>query len=224
MTASRSDRHTSSGALVLILVDPEHGMPGDWLSRWDEDREDCATVPLGQGDSPNRNAWVTTLGAAIRQTDRPVILVARGLACLAVAWWAALERPLYGDPVAGALLVAPPNVDTANADLRMLGFGPAPKLLLPFPSVVIASRNDPLMDFAGARMLSSFWGSQCIDGGRIGSANGAADLGLWDHGQHALNWLTSTADDLGRSIAHPGKADNVVSLPGQQARGYDLSL
>ena len=30
--------------------------------------------------------------------------MARGLSCLAVAWWAALERPLYGDPVAGAVV------------------------------------------------------------------------------------------------------------------------
>jgi uncharacterized protein len=223
MTIPRSDTQASSPT-ILTLADADHGTPGDWLARWSMDRDDCAPVHLGRTDPPNRNAWITALGAAIRQADKPVILVARGLSCLAVAWWAAMERPLYGAPVAGALLVAPPSVDTANADLRMVGFGPAPKLLLPFPSVVVASRNDPMMDYAGAKRLASFWGSHCIDGGDIGSACAADDLGEWGHGQHALNWLLSAADDLGRPIALSPAGDNVVALPALSPRGYDLSL
>jgi len=224
MSFSPQDTHPSSNPVVLALADADYGLPLDWLQRWEQDHPGMGSVDLGRTVPPSRNAWVTSLGAAIHQADRPVILVARGLACLAVAWWAAMERPLYGDPVAGALLVAPPDVDTANADLGMLGFGPAPKLLLPFPSVVIASRNDPLMDYASARRLSSFWGSHCIGGGEIGSAGAAEDLGAWTHGRHALDWLVSTADDFGRAAQAPFKADNVVAMPGMGARGYDLSL
>jgi predicted alpha/beta hydrolase family esterase len=220
MTTRRSDTRPSLPT-ILALADADHGRSGDWLSRWSTERDNCVPVDLGRTDPPNRNAWATALGAAIRQVDGPVILVARGLSCLAVAWWAALERPLYGDPVAGALLVAPPSVDTASADLRMVGFGPAPKLLLPFPSVVVASRNDPLMTYAGAKNLASFWGSHCIDGGDIGSAGADADLGDWDHGQHALNWLLSTADDLRRPVS---PSSNVVLHPALSPRGYDLSL
>src|SRR3546814_10498312 len=78
-------------------------------------------------DRPHRNTWVNKLNAAIRQADRPVILVAHSLGCIAVAWWAALERPPFGSPVAGALLVAPPDVDTVSMDGRLTAFGPAPK-------------------------------------------------------------------------------------------------
>jgi predicted alpha/beta hydrolase family esterase len=223
MTIHRSDTRPSSPT-ILTLADADHGTPGDWLARWSIERDDCVPVHLGRTDPPNRNAWVTTLGAAIRQADKPVILVGRGLSCLAVAWWAAMERPLYGDPVAGALLVAPPSVDTANADLRMVGFAPAPKLLLPFPSVVVASRNDPLTDYAGAKRLASFWGSNCIDGGEIGSASAEDDLGAWDHGQHALNWLLSTADDLSRPTSLFAAQDNVAPHPALSPQGYDLSL
>jgi predicted alpha/beta hydrolase family esterase len=216
---------STSRSVIMTLADPDHGSPGDWLSRWSEEREGCVSASLGRTDPPNRNAWVTALSASIAQADRPVILVARGLACLAVAWWAAMERPLYGTPVAGALLVAPPNVDTANEDLKTIGFGPAPKVLLPFPSVVIASRNDPRMTHASAKLLASFWGSHCVDGGEIGSADAGADLGAWDHGRHALDWLISTADDLRlTSPSAPDRTDNVVSLPVSQMRGYDLSL
>ncbi|CAN5120159.1 hypothetical protein BH10PSE12_BH10PSE12_11350 [soil metagenome] len=224
MHFNRPDTQNALKPRTLLLADPEYGAVGDWLLRWEDERENAAAISLGRTDPPNRNAWITTLGAAIAQSDRPVILVARGLACLAVAWWAALERPLYADPVAGALLVAPPNVDTANSDLRMLGFGPAPKVLLPFPSVVVASRNDPRMDFAAACLLSSFWGSQCIDGGHIGSAEAAADLGAWSHGQHALNWLESNADGFHRATVAPVQVDNILPMPGQPRQGYDLSL
>ncbi|QUT07480.1 alpha/beta hydrolase [Sphingobium phenoxybenzoativorans] len=223
MTTRRFDTRPSHPT-ILTLADADHGKPGDWLARWSAERDHCVPADLGRTDPPNRNAWATSLGAAIRQADGPVILVARGLSCLAVAWWAALERPLYGDPVAGALLVAPPSVDTASSDLRMVGFGPAPKLLLPFPSVVVASRNDPLMTYAGAKSLASFWGSHCIDGGEIGSAGADADLGEWDHGQHALNWLLSTADDLRRPAGSASTASNVVAHPALSPRGYDLSL
>jgi predicted alpha/beta hydrolase family esterase len=181
-------------------------------------------VTLGRADGATRNVWVSTLAAAIDHSDQPVILVARGLACMAVTWWAALERPLYGDPVVGALLVTPPNVDIAHEDLRMVGFGPAPKLLMPFPSVVIASRNDPHMDFAGARLLSSFWGSQCIDGGHIGSADGYADLGAWSHGQHALDWLESNAGGMRQSPTKHANIFDIIPPRNHAAQGYDLSL
>ncbi len=179
--------------VILTLAGMEQPGPGHWLSQWEADRDDMVGVELGAWDQPRRNAWVTALDHAIRQADRPVLLVARGLACLAVAWWATLERPAYGDPVVGAMLVTPPDVDAAGHDLRMIGFGPAPKTLLPFPSVVVASRTDPHMRFAGAEALAGFWGSHVVDGGDIGAANGLADLGQWDHGRHILSWLEEQA-------------------------------
>src|SRR3546814_10263982 len=62
-----------------------------------------------------------------------VILVAHSLGCIAVAWWAALERPPFGSPLAGARLVAPPDVDTVSMDGRLTAFGPAPKYCCLFP-------------------------------------------------------------------------------------------
>jgi predicted alpha/beta hydrolase family esterase len=220
----RSSHRPVSSPLILALTDAEDAAPGDWLTLWGKERENYLPTSLGRTDPPGRNAWVTALGAAIARADRPVILVARGLACHAVAWWAAMERPSYGAPVAGALLVAPPNVDTANTGLRLAEFGPAPKVLLPFPSVVIASRNDPQMDFAGASKLSGFWGSHCIDGGEIGTAGPEADLGSWDHGRHALDWLVAAAGDHARALAGPIRTDNVVPLRSPHAYGNDLSL
>ena len=223
LQTSDADRATP---LILTLSGMEQPGPGHWLSEWEAGREDIVRAELGMLDQPRRNVCVTALDHAIRQADRPVILVARGLACLAVAWWAALERPAYGDPVVGAMLVAPPNVDAAGRDLRMIGFGPAPKTLLPFPSVVVASHTDPFMDFAGAQALAQFWGSQIVDGGDIGSADYLADLGAWDHGRHVLSWLEEQAA-LGHGHASKvQRTAQVIGLaPRQRAQfALDMSL
>jgi predicted alpha/beta hydrolase family esterase len=213
---------TDRTPIILTLAGMEQPGSGHWLSRWNEELDDCRPVDLGLWSSPNRNAWVTALNLAIRDADRPVVLVARGLACHAVAWWAALERPAYGAPVAGAMLVAPPRIDTASEDLRLISFGPAAKVLLPFPSVVVASRNDHRMDYAGAQALARLWGSHSVDGGEIGSANDAADLGRWGHGRDILNWLIAQNGE--GAVAAPRGEAEVIGFPNAAKPPIDLSL
>lgn len=195
---------------ILTLAGSEQPDADHWLSHWERERDDCHRINLGVWDRPHRNSWITAIDHAVRQSDRPVILVARGLACLAVAWWASFEKPAYGHPVAGALLVTPPNVDVASSDLRLIGFGPAPKALLPFPSAVVASRNDPRMDFGGAHALSGFWGSRCFDGGPIGSASAVAELGAWQDGAAMLDWVIDEAARSSGSL--PLRTASVASL------------
>ncbi|MDX3908443.1 MAG: alpha/beta hydrolase [Sphingobium sp.] len=218
------ERSSSTSPTILTLAGMEQPGPSHWLSRWETDRPCTSRVHLGIWDRPHRNSWVTAISHAVSHVDGPVILVARGLACIAVAWWAALERPAYGSPVSGALLVAPPNVDSAGADLRLMSFGPAPKTLLPFPSAVVASRNDPRMDFGGALALARFWGSYCFDGGAIGSANAAADLGEWSNGAEMLDWVIEEA--LPSSGASKFRSPALVPLSASHRHDYakDISL
>ncbi|MET0361059.1 MAG: alpha/beta hydrolase [Sphingobium sp.] len=191
--------------LVLTVPGLDNSGPGHWQTVWERERADCERVDLGMWSQPHRNSWVTTLNGAIRQAGRPVILAAHSLGCLAVAWWAALEAQPYGKPVAGALLVAPPDVDAAGPDTRLAGFGPAPKIILPFPSVTIASSNDPFIDIARARSLAQFWGSHFVDMGEAGHVNAESGLGDWREGQQWLDRLLGlVAGDVVRSdvLAH----------------------
>ncbi|WP_241241894.1 RBBP9/YdeN family alpha/beta hydrolase [Sphingobium algorifonticola] len=215
---------TEAPRLILTLAGMEQPDSSHWLSRWEEERPDCQRVHLGVWDRPHRNSWITAIDHAVKQADRPVILVARGLACHAVAWWASFEKPSYGHPVAGALLVAPPNVDTASDDLRLVGFGPTPKALLPFPSIVVASRNDPRMDFAGAQALARFWGSDCADGGAIGSASGLADLGRWSEGAALLDRLLAHAIPGAGQVAPTDTPFGIAPLRSVTPVRVDLSL
>jgi len=181
--------------LVLTVPGLGNSGPGHWQTLWEAERDDCHRVELGMWNAPHRNSWVTKLNHAIGQADRPVVLAAHSLGCLAVAWWASLEKPVWAEKVVGALLVAPPEVDSAPADSRLAPFGPAPKGLLPFPSILVASRNDPYMRFDRARLLASFWGSEFADAGEVGHINASSDLGNWMFGQFLLGRLLGAKTD-----------------------------
>lgn len=206
----------------LILTVPGLGNsgPSHWQSIWEREHEHVARVELGGWDRPHRNLWVNKLNFAIREAGRPVVLAAHSLGCLAVAWWAAMERPAYGDPVIGALLVAPPEVDVAPVDARLEAFGPAPKGTLPFPSILVASHDDPYIQFHRARRLAQFWGSRFADAGAVGHINADSGLGAWHFGQFLLRKVTQIGARQRDSEAHEAR----VPLGSPLTSRYDLGV
>jgi uncharacterized protein len=108
---------------------------------------------------------------------------------VAVAWWARLAGQPQGWPVAGALLVAPCDVDRHGVAAEIAPFAPAPQSVLPFPSVLVGSRDDCWMDFDRARALASAWGSRFVDAGHQGHINAASGVGDWREGKLLLNSL-----------------------------------
>jgi predicted alpha/beta hydrolase family esterase len=177
-----------AGAPVVLCVPGLHGSgPDHWQSIWERERGDCQRVELGLWDAPRRNPWVTKIDHAIAAARPPVILVAHGLGCLAVAWWAVLSGQPLGGPVAGALLVAPPDVEGYGSALA--DFGPTPRANLPFPSLLVASRSDPYAPYQRARDMAAFWGSALVDAGEAGHLDDKSGIGAWSDGQHLLETL-----------------------------------
>jgi predicted alpha/beta hydrolase family esterase len=62
------------------------------------------------------------------------------------------------------------------------GFGSMILERLPFPSAVVASRNDDRVSFERARAFAAAWGSNLIDAGNLGHIGSAATLGDWPFG------------------------------------------
>ncbi|MBO9712618.1 alpha/beta hydrolase [Sphingomonas sp.] len=184
-------------AAPVVLTVPGLGDsgPSHWQTLWEEARPDTRRVELGMWHSPHRNAWVTKLDQAIRQARTPVILVAHSLGVLATIWWAELARQPFGLPVAGALLVAPADVDRTAAPASLAAFRPTPLTALPFPSIVVASHDDPWIDIQRARDLANAWGSHFVDAGHQGHLNADSGLGWWPEGQKLLDRLLDTASD-----------------------------
>jgi len=175
--------------LILIVPGIHNSNPRHWQSVWEAQCSDCHRVDLGMWDDPQRNLWVNKLNLAIYRAERPVILVAHSLGCLAVAWWAEYEQPAHGNPVVGALLVAPPDVDRPGTDARLSRFGACPRKELPFRSFLAASRDDPFCSLRTAQMLAGDWGSRFAFAGEIGHINAESGLGDWHFGKQLLGQL-----------------------------------
>ena len=169
----------------LILLVSGNPRASDWQSFWETQCSDCRRVDLGPADQPHRNTWVNRLNMAIQQADRPVILVAQGLGCLAVVWWAEYERPTYSNPVVGALFAAPPDVDRPGSAPRLAAFGACPRKPLPFPALLTTNQGDGFCSLRTAQRLASDWGCRFVFDG---SADAGAE-GDWLFGKKRLGRL-----------------------------------
>lgn len=168
-------------AQVLTVPGLDGSGPRHWQTHW-ERVPGFSRVELPDWSSPRRDAWVTALDAAISAQPGPLVLAAHSLGCHAVAAWAALRPGIDEDKMAGALLVAPPDLEGPDCHERLRDFLPVPRRTLPFPSMVVASRNDPYASFDASRQMARLWGSELVDAGRAGHVNADSALGEWSAG------------------------------------------
>jgi predicted alpha/beta hydrolase family esterase len=173
----------------LIVPGLGNSGPGHWQTIWEQERIDCGRVELGCWDAPVRNVWIGRIDQAVRAAGGPVVLVAHSLGCIAVAWWAGLLGEDVTSRVAGALLVAPPDVDRSDRPAAIAGFAPMPLAPLPFPSIVVASTDDPYCRRARAEEMASAWLADLVLFEDIGHINTASGLGRWSEGQALLDRL-----------------------------------
>jgi len=149
--------------------------------------------PLGR-DNLGLAPRLEDLEAAVASATAPVLLVAHSGGCVLVAHWA--EQTRNAHRVCGALLATPPTFDRplppaypALDALDAAGWLPVPRTPLPLPSMVVASRNDPLGDFDTVQALAAAWGSRLEDAGGVGHLNPASGFGPWPLGLALLQKL-----------------------------------
>jgi len=110
-----------------------------------------------------------------------------------VAAWAAVSR--HTARIRGALLVAPGDVERADLREHMPGWAPVVRQRLPFPSVLVASGNDPYCSPERAHELADAWGARRVDLGAAGHINADSGLGDWPQGHALLQELMNPAAD-----------------------------
>lgn len=183
-------RSAGLAAPVLIVPGLYNSGPDHWQSHWERVLPDAERVEQADWERPTLGEWVANLVDAVRR--RPgAILVAHSLGCALVTHLAHL-RGRRG--IAGALLVAPADVNREGPAGRLLtGFGPMPRAPLPFPTTVVASRNDPFVRFDQALGFADDWGSHLVDLGRAGHINVESGHGPWPEGRRLLDELAARA-------------------------------
>jgi predicted alpha/beta hydrolase family esterase len=175
--------------LCLIIPGLHDSGPGHWQTIWERERHDCLRVQLGMWTDPVRNVWISRIDQAVGAAQGPVVLVAHSLGCQAVLWWASLLGEDAPSNVVAALLVAPPDVDRLGADPRVERFAPTPKSILPFPTTVVASSDDPWCAAERAEEFAASWGAHFVLLDRAGHINAESGLGEWHEGQELLERL-----------------------------------
>ena len=165
--------------VVLTLPGWQGSGPDHWQSRW-EARHGYTRVEQHDWLRPLRGDWTARLDEVVQQQDRPVLLAAHSLGCLLTAWWAAHSRHTHR--VAGALLVAPPEIERDDLRQQIPGWAPPARQRLPFASLVVASSDDPFGRLAHARALAQDWGAAFRDLGARGHLNADSGLGDWAQG------------------------------------------
>ncbi len=154
--------------------------------------------PMGRTDLDCATR-VTAIEREARSVEGPLILVAHSGGCVMVAHWARQTQRA----VRGALLATPPDFERPMPQaypsvdaLRAGGWLPVPHMRLPFPSIVAASRDDPLAGFDRVATLAAAWGAELVDLGDVGHLNPASGFGAWPRAEafiDALSMVGSTA-------------------------------
>ncbi|GAB7541246.1 RBBP9/YdeN family alpha/beta hydrolase [Cupriavidus sp. 8B] len=170
---------------VLLLPGLGNSGPDHWQSHWQAAFPDFARVVQDDWETPDAADWVDRLHRTILADDTPAILVAHSLACCLVVRWA----QAHTGPVAGALLVAPSDVEASSFPPGTSGFKPMPLHRLPFRSLVVASSDDEYVSPTRAKKFADAWGADFVLLGARGHMGDAAKLGMWSEGVELLDRL-----------------------------------
>ena len=165
--------------------------PKHWQSIWETDFAGVCRVSQLNWSSPTRDAWVHALDQTVQIQSRPVILIAHSLGCNTIVHWANTSE--NAAKCAGALLVAPGDVDMHASGGEIMTFVPTPLRRLPFVSTLVASTNDPLVAFERAQLFAMAWGSTLVNVGAVGHVNAESNLGDWPQGKALLAQLIESA-------------------------------
>ena len=162
--------------------------PDHWQSHWERADPMMRRVEQRDWDRPDPVAWATAIDAAVSpETAASTVLLGHSCGSVAVAHWVAQ----YGRQVAGAMLVAPSDVERMGAEPALQAFGPVPLVPLPFPTLVVASEDDPYCTPERTQAFARAWGSDLVFVGRAGHLNTASGHGPWLEGRALLQQFCS---------------------------------
>ncbi|MXN76008.1 alpha/beta hydrolase [Burkholderia sp. 4701] len=167
---------------ILIVPGLRDHVEDHWQTHLERRLPNARSVAPLERDKLSRAARVAALDAALAAIDGPVILVAHSAGVMITVHWARQATRA----IQGALLATPADLDEPMPDgyptmevLDAHGWTPVPTQRLPFPSLVAASRNDPLARFERVEALAAGWGSRFVDLGEVGHLNPASGYGEW---------------------------------------------
>lgn len=164
---------------------------GHWQRHWIADHPDAYLVEQTDWTNPQAGRWMHRLETAVIAHPGALIIAHSLGSVLAARLATSPVAPLVG----GALLVAPADIErTGTLHARSYEFGNLPTDPLPFPALVVASRDDIYMARDKARDLAAAWRAQFLDIGNAGHINVASGFGRWVRGYELARQIAERAD------------------------------
>jgi predicted alpha/beta hydrolase family esterase len=207
--------------MVSIIIVPgwRDSGPGHWQSLWAEQFPGAVRVRQDDWITPSRNAWVGSIARTVLEQPGPVVIAAHSLGCIATAHL----PPEAAGRIHGALLVAPADPERRAV---LADFAPVPYQPLPYPSILVASSNDPYCPVRLASAYARAWGSEFVRLQNVGHINTESGHGDWPLGKALLTTLTSSAAQgtavLSLPQAHRNRmnvgSENHLALPCYRGR------
>lgn len=174
--------------LDILTLSDSGDPPPSWARAWAESVAVHAHVEVKPRRAVQRNLWAMRLDEAVRRTERPAVIVAYGVSCFALAWWARLSPTPYVERVTGALLVRPFGASVAVSSRGARDYM-GPKTQFPFRSIVVGDGDGD----ARAQVLARSWGSNFIGFDGFDRDDQGGEDGL---GAHALRIGTGLIERL----------------------------
>ena len=185
-----------------LIVPGWQGSPAEhWQSHWQRVLPNSARVEQDDWMQPRQADWVRRLEEAVTQAPGPVILIGHSLGCVTIAHWAAQASPALLERVRGALLVAPADVERVECPQPLRNFAPLPRQPLPFPSLLVASDNDPAASAPRALQLAADWYAEATLLSGVGHINVKSGHHRWEQGFAWLYRLQQRIDERARRYA-----------------------
>jgi len=181
-----------------ILIVPGLGGSGanHWQTYWSKKFKNSLKLSQDNWDEPTLSIWLKKLHNTITELNTPTIIVGHSLAVSLIMHWA---KNYSNTNIKGALLVAPADVDSPSHTPDVVrNFAPMPISKPPFPSIVIASENDPYISIERAQYFAKEWGSTFINIGEKGHINSHSNLTYWEEGQAQLQQLINDINLLSK--------------------------
>ena len=172
---------------VCVLPGYANSGPDHWQSRWEAADPMFVRVLMPNWEHVVCSAWCKSLDAVVAAAEEPLLFAAHSLGCLTTVFWATryASRAQLAK-VAGALFVAVPDPAGDAFPRDAHGYAPVPLERLPFPTIVVASTDDPYGSADFVQGCAQAWGSRFVEIGARGHINADSGLGDWEDGRRLL--------------------------------------
>jgi predicted alpha/beta hydrolase family esterase len=186
-------------AIPLIVPGLRGSGPDHWQTWLEAQLPGAQRVQQADWEVPDLLRWSIAVANHIGRLNAPIVLVGHSFGALA----AALAGSVRSDWIEAAFLVAPADPVKFGATHLL------PRRPLPFPSMVVASTNDPWVSHEVARGWAARWGSRFVSVGPMGHINADSGHGPWPQGLALLGELPCAPraqPDTPRRSAHCGNS------------------